>query len=46
MYPVSSHGQWHANQHLQNKQMAETLAEDSILLLLGAVECICTKKHL
>lgn len=45
MNPVSRDGEWHANQHLQNKQVAETLAEDSVLLLLGAVECICTKKH-
>lgn len=37
MNPVSSDGEWHGSQHLQNKQMAETLAEDFILLLLAAV---------
>lgn len=46
MNPVSSDGEWHGNQHLQNKQMAETLAEDSISLLLAAVECVCTEKRL
>lgn len=43
---VSSDGEWHSNQHLQNKQIAEALAEGSILPLLVAVECMCTKKHL
>lgn len=31
---------------LHNKQMAGFLAKDSVLLVLAAVECVCTKKHL
>lgn len=46
MNPLSSDGDHHGNQHLQNKQMAESLAEDFILLLLAAVVCVCTKKGL
>lgn len=44
MNPVSSDGARHGNQHLQNKQMAETLAENFIVLLLAAVVYVHTQR--
>lgn len=44
MNPVCSDGGWRGNQHLQYKQMAGTLAEDFILLVLAGIAYVRTQR--